>query len=224
MPEQVREPGDISAEIVYGRSEKSKSDGASGFWSSLQVLAQAHLTYIVTQNEKGMVFVDQHAAHERVMFEKLMSAWKGGKLEVQDFLFPLALDLSAEQVEALLVYQADLNKLGIELETLGPETIGIKSSPVILKENALVTALRQLSQDIVEKGGSFVLERKIGDMFATMACHSAVRAGQALSVAEMNSLLQSMDEFPLSSFCPHGRPVSVDYNFYQLEKDFGRIV
>ena len=93
-----------------------------------------------------------------------------------------------------------------------------------MKENALVTALRQLSQDIVEKGGSFVLERKIGDMFATMACHSAVRAGQALSVAEMNSLLQSMDEFPLSSFCPHGRPVSVDYNFYQLEKDFGRIV
>lgn len=216
----IHRSADLSSEVSVVKPGITKS----GFWSSLQVLAQAHLTYIVTQNEKGMIFVDQHAAHERVMFEKLMSAWKGGKLEVQDFLFPLAIDLSAEQVEALLLYQVDLNKLGIELESLGPETVGVKSSPVILKENALVMALRQLSQDIVEKGGSFVLERKIGDMFATMACHSAVRAGQALSAAEMNSLLQSMDEFPLSSFCPHGRPVSVDYNFYQLEKDFGRIV
>ncbi len=81
-----------------------------------------------------------------------------------------------------------------------------------------------MAHELVENGGSFSLERKIGDLVATLACHSAIRAGQALSVEEMQALLENMDEFPLSSFCPHGRPVSVEYPFYRLEKDFGRIV
>jgi DNA mismatch repair protein MutL len=84
--------------------------------------------------------------------------------------------------------------------------------------------LEKMSQDLVDQGGSHFLERKIGDILATMACHSSVRAGQSLSLEEMRALLQQMDEFPLSSFCPHGRPVSVEYPFHRLEKDFGRIV
>lgn len=197
---------------------------SGGFWSSLQVLAQSNLTYILTQNHEGLVLVDQHAAHERVLFEKLFQGWKSGKIDVQEYLFPLAIDLSAERAEALLKEKDVFSKLGIEIEMLGPETIGVRSAPLILKESALHQVLEKMSQDLVEQGGSHYLERKIGDMLATMACHSAIRAGQALSLEEMKALLSQMDEFPLSSFCPHGRPVSVDYPFYRLEKDFGRIV
>ncbi len=195
-----------------------------GYWASLQVLAQSNLTYILTQTAKGMVIVDQHAAHERVLFEKLMRAWKGGQIDVQEFLFPLAIDLSAEKVEALMKESEAFAKLGISLELLGPETVGVRSAPAVLKETALHTVIEKMSQDLVDQGGSHFLDRKIGDMLATMACHSAIRAGQSLSPEEMKALLQQMDEFPLSSFCPHGRPVSVEYPFYQLEKDFGRIV
>jgi DNA mismatch repair protein MutL len=197
------------------------------YWSKLQVLAQAHLTYIITQSAQGLVIIDQHAAHERVMFERLMRAWSEKdrtRIDVQEFLFPLALDLSVEQVEALLPFAQELQRLGISIEALGPSTLGVKSAPALLREKALAQALENMAHEIVSHGGSFVLEKKIGDIVATMACHSAIRAGQALSLEEMTALLQSMDEFPLSSFCPHGRPVSVDYSFYQLEKDFGRIV
>ncbi len=196
----------------------------SQYWSTLQVLSQSNLTYILTQTSKGLVIVDQHAAHERVMFEKLMKAWKGGQIDIQEFLFPLAIDLSAERVEALMLEKDALAKVGITLEALGPETIGVRSAPALLKETALHQVLEKMSQDLVDQGGSHFLERKMGDVLATMACHSAVRAGQALSLEEMQALLQQMDEFPLSSFCPHGRPVSVEYPFYKLEKDFGRIV
>jgi DNA mismatch repair protein MutL len=195
-----------------------------GFWSSLEVLGQAHLTYIVTQTADKIIFVDQHAAHERVVFEKLMSAWQGGKVDVQDFLFPLAIDLSPEKVEGLMTYAKDMERLGVYLEVLGPGTVGVKAAPLLIKDSALSRILDKMANEIADLGGSFSLEKAVGDICATMACHSVVRAGQSLGTEQMKSLLRDMDQFPLSSFCPHGRPVSVEYPFYKLEKDFGRIV
>ncbi len=194
------------------------------YWSSLEVLGQANLTYIVTQARDKIVFVDQHAAHERVAFERLMTAWKGGKIDIQDFLFPLAIDMSPEKVEAILNLSKDIERLGVFIESLGPGTLGVKAAPLFIKESILSRVLDQMANEIVEQGGSYSLERAVGDICATMACHSVVRAGQALSVDQMKKLLQEMDFYPLSSFCPHGRPVSVEYPFYKLEKDFGRIV
>lgn len=200
------------------------SEAPLGYWSSLEVLGQANLTYIVTQARDKIVFVDQHAAHERVVFEKLMSAWKGGKIDIQDFLFPLAIDMSPEKVEGLLAVGKEIERLGVHIEALGPGTVGVKAAPLMIKESSLSTVLDRMASEIVEQGGSYSLERTVGDICATMACHSVVRAGQALSVDQMRNLLRDMDLFPLSSFCPHGRPVSVEYPFYKLEKDFGRIV
>ncbi|MNT07443.1 DNA mismatch repair protein MutL [compost metagenome] len=195
-----------------------------GFWSSLEVLGQANLTYIVTQMNDKMIFVDQHAAHERVVFEKLMNAWQGGKVDVQDFLFPLAIDLSPEKVEGLMLHAKEMERLGVYLEVLGPGTVGVKAAPLLIKDSALSRILDKMANEIADQGGSFSLEKAVGDICATMACHSVVRAGQALGLDQMKSLLRDMDQFPLSSFCPHGRPVSVEYPFYKLEKDFGRIV
>ncbi|WP_295906194.1 DNA mismatch repair endonuclease MutL [uncultured Bdellovibrio sp.] len=204
--------------------KSAEPEAPRGYWSSLEVLGQANLTYIVTQARDKIVFVDQHAAHERVVFEKLMNAWKGGKVDVQDFLFPLAIDMSPEKVEALLGIAKDIERLGVHIESLGPGTIGVKAAPLMIKESILSTVLDKMANEIVEQGGSYSLERVVGDICATMACHSVVRAGQALGIDQMKSLLRDMDMFPLSSFCPHGRPVSVEYPFYKLEKDFGRIV
>lgn len=230
----VLNEGDLSNSRLDGEIEKTsepvdvaspKSNVAKeGYWSSLEVLGQANLTYIVTQTRDKIIFVDQHAAHERVAFERLMSAWTGGKIDVQDFLFPLAIDMSPEKVEALLTLTQDVERLGVHIESLGPGTIGVKAAPLFIKEAILGRVLDQMAHEIVEQGGSYSLERAVGDICATMACHSVVRAGQALSLEQMKTLLQEMDLFPLSSFCPHGRPVSVEYPFYKLEKDFGRIV
>ena len=195
----------------------------SGYWSSLQVIGQADLTYIVCQKEDRLGYVDQHAAHERVVFESLMKAWKEKNFEVQNYLFPLAIDLTEDKVEVLLKNKNEIHFLGFEIEQLGPEAIGIKSAPMLIKDSGLPLVFEKLAGDLLANGGSFAIEKKIQDLFATMACHSVVRAGQSLSLHEMQELLRSMDQFALSSFCPHGRPVSVDLTFTELEKLFGRI-
>ncbi|MDX9730864.1 MAG: DNA mismatch repair endonuclease MutL [Bdellovibrionales bacterium] len=199
-----------------------------GVWSRLQILGQAGQTYLVCQDHDRLVFVDQHAAHERVAYERLMKAWKAkdesGRIETQALLIPHLVDLEPEQAEAVLTQSQELARIGLTIESIGPRTIGISSIPAILKETVVEKALKELAQAVVERGGSFVFEERIGDVFARMACHSVVRAGQALSHEEMRGLLEQMDEFPLSSFCPHGRPVSVEYPFARLERDFGRIV
>lgn len=195
----------------------------TGAWSRLQVLGQAHLTYILAQDEHRLVMVDQHAAHERIAYEKLMNAWMNGQAETQPLLIPVTLELEPDGAEALLAIAGELEKLGLQIDQNGPQSIAIRSVPLTIKEKSLMKALKELAGEIVEKGGGFALEKKISDLCATMACHSVVRAGQSLSTDQMRSLLQQMDEFPLSSFCPHGRPVSVDYPFAKLERDFGRI-
>ncbi|MCX7977706.1 MAG: DNA mismatch repair protein MutL, partial [Bdellovibrionaceae bacterium] len=123
---------------------------------------------------------------------------------------------------ALLRLKQDLQKMGVELESLGPTTVGIKSAPAIIRDSVWPSLLEQMASDVLDNGDSYAFERKVGDICATLACHSVIRAGQALSVPEMESLLEQMDEFPLSSFCPHGRPVSVEIPFDRLERDFGR--
>ncbi len=219
---QSRQSQELSEIPSLGKNPQLSPTG--GYWSRLAVVGQVALTYIVAQDEDKMLLIDQHAAHERVAFERLMQAWQGGRIEIQEFLFPLALDLTAAQVEAVLLYESEMERLGVKMEQLGPSTLGIKSAPVFVKDSVFSSIVEKMADDILDKGGSFVFERKIVDICATLACHSVVRAGQSLSHEEMRSLLQQMDEFPLSSFCPHGRPVSVEWSFDRLEKDFGRRV
>ncbi len=204
--------------------EEKEPEGKQGYWSSLYVLSQAHLTYILAQTREAIVFIDQHAAHERVLYERLMLSWNTGKGEVQNRLIPLVLDLDESLVKPLLSVQKELLKIGVEVELSGPDGLVIHSAPAILKDVALQKALVQMADEMKSLGGSFAIENKVSDLCATMACHSAIRAGQALSKDEMKELLIQMDEFPLSSFCPHGRPVFVEYPLSRLEKDFGRRV
>lgn len=195
------------------------------YWSHFDVIGQISQTYIVCQKDDKMILVDQHAAHERVAYERLMSKWKSpeDKIDIQDFLFPLSIDLSVEKIEALMSIQETMKKIGIEYEVMGPQVLGLKSSPQFIKESVYPFVFEKMAQELIDHGGSHRLEKIVGDIFATMACHSVVRAGQTLSYQEMKKLLQDMDQFPLSSFCPHGRPVSVEFNFSEIERKFGRI-
>lgn len=195
-----------------------------GFWSGLQVLGQAHLTYIVTQGNKSFVLIDQHAAHERIAYERLMRAWQGGRLDIQSQLIPLQVNLEPADLDAIWIHAQDLARLGIEIEKSGPTSLSVRSAPALLKDSAVADGLRRFATEASDQGGSFAMEKAISDLCATLACHSVVRAGQPLSQTQMTELLQQMDEFPLSSFCPHGRPVSVEWSWSELEREFGRMV
>lgn len=215
------------APAVFSPSPQLPKSGKSraGFsWASLQVLAQAHLTYLVCQSDKAIMFIDQHAAHERVLYERLFLSWKKGAVDVQKLLIPFTLDLEEDQFEALFSLRGSLKAMGVTLEQLGPSAAGVTAAPAILKEKALQEGLLFLAREAAEKGGSFAFEKAVSDLSATMACHSAIRAGQALDEARMRELLKSMDEFPLSGFCPHGRPVFVEYPIARLEREFCRTV
>jgi DNA mismatch repair protein MutL len=195
-----------------------------GFWGRLEVLGQLHLTYILAQSDTSMVIVDQHAAHERVNFEKLMSGIKSGGIERQSYLLPLALDVPPDQSEAILSQKENLFSLGLEIEQTGPSDLVVTARPAFIDDMGVYRALVKLGVEMVDRGGSFAFEKTINDLVATMACHSSVRAGQALGVPQMRELLRSMDQFPLSTFCPHGRPVHIETTFAKMERDFGRIV
>lgn len=210
---------------IFQSSNKTNLGSATkqqNFWSRLEVLGQAALTYIIAQSDQALYLVDQHAAHERVQFEKLMKGYQDGKFEVQDYLFPLVMDFSPEQVEVFLSLTAAFQKLGISMEQMGPQSLGIKSAPAFLKESSITKALDKMAVDITTHGHLYSFESSVGDIIATMACHSSVRAGQSLSIIEMRELLHLMDDFPLSSYCPHGRPVMIEQSFQKIETDFGR--
>ena len=184
-------------------------------------MAQAHRTYLVTESSKSIVLVDQHAAHERILFEKFMSQLKN--LEKQKHLIPLKIELDPAEVTAVLSMKTSFQSLGIDLKSSKPSEISVLASPPFIKEKAISTAIQQLAEGHIQHGEEFTAEKVVSDISATFACHSAIRAGQTLSIPEMESLLNQMDEFAFSSFCPHGRPVFVEYPFSRIEREFGRI-
>ncbi len=195
-------------------------------WSNLPVLGFARRTYIITETTDGVLFIDQHAAHERVLYERFMQQFKSHAMHSQRLLLPLEVELEPDKQETLkqwLVHggQDQVRALGIELE-LSAKGLRALGLPLGLKERALGPAMEQLAEEVQLCGNGFALQGALEAVVATMACHSAIRAGYRLKMEEAQKLLSDMDAFSFSSFCPHGRPVFVKYPFNRLEKDFGR--
>jgi DNA mismatch repair protein MutL len=205
-----------------------KKEGFEPYWSKLMIVGQINLTYIMAQGDDAVYFIDQHAAHERVAFERLKTQWEKrkeskDKCEVQNLLIPLYLDLDETLTEELLKLNQELFQLGIEIESSGPETLAVNSIPSFLKEESIDRGLRKLAKESLEQGGGSSIDDVFELFFATLACHSVIRAGHAMSDDEMKLLLLSMDEFK-SRYCPHGRPVYKKISFHSLDQDFGRVV
>jgi DNA mismatch repair protein MutL len=179
-------------------------------------------TYIVAEAEDGLVIVDQHAAHERLVLERLRAARSGGTVPRQDLLIPEVVELDEPDCDRLESAMPELADLGLELERFGPTSMLVRSVPAALRGPDVDRLLSDLAGEIAELGSALSLKERLDHVEATIACHGSVRAGRVLSVAEMNALLREMEVTPRSGQCNHGRPTWVKLAHSDIEKLFGR--
>ncbi len=192
-------------------------------FSSFTVLAQLHNTYILVSTPRGLGIIDQHAAHERVAFERLKVSYDTQKIERQILLFPVRVELDAGRLAALEEFVGDVTALGFDVETFGGDSVQIRAVPQLLAGADPASALRDLLDELADAGGSRAVEDRIDLALATLACHSAIRANEALNYEQMEALLRQLDTIDFATHCPHGRPVFIEVSQMELEKRFGRI-
>jgi DNA mismatch repair protein MutL len=183
---------------------------------------QIAATYIVAEAEDGLVIVDQHAAHERLVLERMRAAREGGAVARQALLIPEVVELDEPDCDRLEGAAADLADLGLDAERFGPTAMLVRAVPAALGKTDAAKLLADLAAEIAELGGPMSLRDKLDHVAATIACHGSVRAGRILSVAEMNALLREMEVTPRSGQCNHGRPTWVKLGHGEIEKLFGR--
>jgi DNA mismatch repair protein MutL len=188
------------------------------------VIGQLRNCYILCQAEDGLLLVDQHAAHERVVYDGLRKRVRNGAAETQPFLIPKRIELSAAEAGLLEEHGEELARLGLEVEPFGGTTCLLRSVPPVLLEADLDAFLRELLARLKESGGGLESDAAMDELLAVMACHGAVRAGRPLSGREMNALLDDLQRTDLPSNCPHGRPVSRTITWGELERMFKRVV
>jgi len=184
--------------------------------------AQVHETYIITQTEDGIVIVDQHAAHERLVQERIKKALDSGGVPRQGMLIPEVVELDEGEQGQLLERADELTELGLVIEAFGDGAVVVREIPALLGETDIQGLVRDLADDLAAFDEGLALKQRLGDVCATMACHGSVRAGRRLNGAEMNALLREMETTPHSGQCSHGRPTYVELKLADIEKLFGR--
>ena len=183
---------------------------------------QVAATYIIAEAEDGLVIVDQHAAHERLVLERMRTAREGGTVARQPLLMPEVVELDEPDCDRIEGAAGDLADLGLEVERFGPNAVLVRATPAALGRTDVRSLLTDLAAELAELGSAFSLQEKLDHVSATIACHGSVRAGRVLSVAEMNALLREMEVTPRSGQCNHGRPTWVKLGHAEMEKLFGR--
>ncbi len=183
---------------------------------------QVAATYIVAEAEDGLIIVDQHAAHERLVLERMRAAREGGVVARQALLLPEVVELDEPDCDRLEAAAGELGGMGLDLERFGPSTMLVRAVPAALGKTDAAGLLADLAAEIAELGGPLSLRDKLDLVAATIACHGSVRAGRILSVPEMNALLREMEVTPRSGQCNHGRPTWVKLGHGEIEKLFGR--
>ncbi len=199
-------------------SRYADADGVLG-----QAKAQFHNTYIISQTEDSIVLIDQHAAHERIVMEKMKKALnEGRKPATQMLLIPEIVELDACDKQRLLENAQNLDQLGLSVEEFGPSAVIVREIPALIKDCDTQKLVHDLAEQIAEWGSDFALTEKLNHIVATMACHGSVRAGRSLNLAEMNHLLREMEQPPNSGQCNHGRPTYIELKLKDIDKLFHR--
>jgi DNA mismatch repair protein MutL len=184
--------------------------------------AQLHETYIVAQTRDGLIIVDQHAAHERIVYERLKSAIETSGVARQILLIPEIVDFDEADAARLCARASELEKLGLVIESFGPGAVAVRETPSLLGQVNVRGLVCDLAEHMTEWDDSLPLERRLMHVAATMACHGSVRAGRRLKPDEMNALLREMESVPNSGQCNHGRPTYVELKLADVERLFGR--
>ena len=184
--------------------------------------AQVHETYIVAQTRDGIVLVDQHAAHERIVYERLKRGIAAGGVARQGLLIPDVVELGAADADRVLERRAELADLGLVIEPFGEGAVVVRETPALLGEVDVKGLLRDLADDLAETNEALALKERLAAVASTMACHGSVRAGRRMTADEMNALLREMEETPHAGQCNHGRPTYVELKRADIEKLFGR--
>ena len=183
---------------------------------------QVNKTYIVAEAEDGLVIVDQHAAHERLVLERMRRALEGGTIASQALLLPEVVELEEPACDRLEERAAELAEFGLDLERFGPNAVLVRATPALLGHGDVKSLVTDLADELAAFDQALSLKEKLEAVAATMACHGSVRAGRVLSVAEMNALLREMEVTPHSGQCNHGRPTWIKLAHGDIEKLFGR--
>jgi DNA mismatch repair protein MutL len=184
--------------------------------------AQLHGTYVVAQTADGIVIVDQHAAHERLVYERMKEALAATGIARQALLIPEVVELDQPAAERLLARAGELEELGLVIESFGPATVVVREVPALLGTTDVHGLLRDLADELAEFDAALSLKERLEHVCGTMACHGSVRAGRQLNQAEMDALLRQMEATPHSGQCNHGRPTYVELKLADIERLFGR--
>ena len=185
-------------------------------------LAQFHETYVVAQTQDGIVIVDQHAAHERLVYEKLKKLFSEEDIERQSLLIPEVIELQPEELSCLLQNLKDLEFFGLILEPFGGNAILVREVPALLGDFDIKGLVKDLVDELKELETHHKLKERLHEVCSSMACHGSVRAGKRMNLPEMNALLRDMEKTPFSGQCNHGRPTYVELKLKDVERLFGR--
>jgi DNA mismatch repair protein MutL len=184
--------------------------------------AQVHATYIIAQTRDGLVVVDQHAAHERLVYERMKAQLEAGGVARQTLLLPEVVELDPAEAERVASRTEELEALGLVVESFGPGAILVRETPALLGETNVAGLIRDIADDLAETGQALSLRERLQEVCSTLACHGSVRAGRRLTAPEMNALLREMEVTPNSGQCNHGRPTWVELKLTDIERLFGR--
>ncbi len=222
---QVREGAPLfaseNAPILSARVEEQGDDFAAE--TPLGVArAQLHETYVIAQTADGIVIVDQHAAHERLVYERMKKALANGGIARQPLLIPEVVDLDPSEVTRVMGRAEELAELGLVIEGFGPDAVMVREVPAMLGKLDVKGLVRDLADEIAETGNALSLKERLEEVSGTLACHMSVRAGRRLNAEEMNALLREMEATPHSGQCNHGRPTYVELKLADIERLFGR--
>lgn len=184
--------------------------------------AQVHNTYIISETENSIVIIDQHAAHERLVYESIKADMKENKVESQILLIPEIIELTETEINVVMNYKTQLLEFGLELDKFGSKAIIVRAVPSIIGQVDIKALVKNLSDDLNESEEIISLKEKIQDICATMACHGSIRAGRRLTTTEMNALIRKMETTSRSGQCSHGRPTYIELKKNDIEKLFKR--
>jgi len=184
--------------------------------------AQVHENYIIAQTPDGMVIVDQHAAHERLVYERLKAQMAENGVARQLLLVPEVVDLGVSDAGRILSHANNLEQFGLMIEAFGQGAVAVHETPAILGHVDAAALVRDILDEITDMGRSDALETRLDAILSRVACHGSVRSGRQMRAEEMNALLREMEATPLSGQCNHGRPTYVELKLADIEKLFGR--